>query len=235
MDPLIALGFIASVTESISLHTNLLVPAYRNALLVAKAVESLCLLAPGRLILGVGSGYLREEFDALGVPYDDRNTLLDDAIRTVRRICDERVSEGPSSLEKLQVPAIWIGGNSKAAIRRSVEIGDGWSPIASNSKASTILKTPGISTTEDLNQRIQFLRSYSAQRGRDTPVTICFTPRWAMMPVVKLPEISYMVSNLGELSDLGVSWVTICLPGASLGELEENLEQFGTSVIKVAS
>ena len=84
LDPFVALSFAASATSRIRLQTNLVVPAYRNPFLVAKAAASLDHLSDGRLILGIGSGYLRPEFEALGVAFDERNELTDEAISAMR-------------------------------------------------------------------------------------------------------------------------------------------------------
>src|SRR5690348_8441543 len=78
LDPFVALSFAAAATSSIRLQTNLAVPAYRNPFLLAKSVASLDHLSGGRVILGVGAGYLEPEFRALGVDYAERNALTDE-------------------------------------------------------------------------------------------------------------------------------------------------------------
>src|SRR5262245_21320264 len=75
LDPFVALAFAAASTTTLRLHTNLYVAAYRNPFLSAKAVATLDHLSNGRVILGIGAGYLEPEFDALGVAFDERNDL----------------------------------------------------------------------------------------------------------------------------------------------------------------
>ncbi len=77
LDPLVALAFAAAATRTLRLHTNLFVLAYRNPFVSAKAIATLDVLSGGRVILGVGAGYLEGEFDALGAPFDERNDATD--------------------------------------------------------------------------------------------------------------------------------------------------------------
>ena len=96
LEPTVALSFAAAATQRLRLHTNVYVAAYRNPFLAAKAIASLDVLAGGRVILGVAAGYLRPEFGALGVDFDERNALLDEAIDLMRRVWteDEVAAEG---------------------------------------------------------------------------------------------------------------------------------------------
>lgn len=128
----------ASVTTKIRLQTGLLVLPYRNPLLVARAVASLDVYSGGRVILGVGAGYLTGEFKALGADFEMRNERMDDVIRTLKIAWtqDEFSVEGsdfsardcrilPRPVQQPH-PPIWIGGNSNRAIRRAVELAAGW-------------------------------------------------------------------------------------------------------------
>src|SRR3954453_11970993 len=82
-DPLVTLAFAAAATSTLRLQTNLYVPAYRHPLLSAKAITTLDVLSGGRVIVGVGAGYLEPEFGALGAAFDDRNDVLDQTLRTM--------------------------------------------------------------------------------------------------------------------------------------------------------
>jgi probable F420-dependent oxidoreductase len=140
-DPLISLGFIASVTSRIKLGTSVLVLPYRNPLVLAKSVSSLDALSDGRVILGVGSGWLKGEFKALGVDYSQRGRMTDEYIEIIKELW---TSENPSYQgEKFSFsgirfepkprqkphPPIWVGGESRRAIERAVRYGDGWHPV----------------------------------------------------------------------------------------------------------
>jgi alkanesulfonate monooxygenase SsuD/methylene tetrahydromethanopterin reductase-like flavin-dependent oxidoreductase (luciferase family) len=85
LDPLVALSFAGAATTNLRLHTNIYVPAYRNPFLTAKAVATLDTLTGGRVIFGVAAGYLRGEFDALGVPFERRGARLDTALLAMRQ------------------------------------------------------------------------------------------------------------------------------------------------------
>jgi probable F420-dependent oxidoreductase len=135
-EPLMTLAFAAAVTSRVGLGTSVLVLPYRHPVFLAKALGSLDQLSEGRLILGVGAGWLEPEFDALGVPFDSRGTLVDEAIDVLRAAWDgDPVTfAGPTvrldEMRILPAPArrvpIWVGGHSPPALRRAVERGDGW-------------------------------------------------------------------------------------------------------------
>ena len=138
-DPLIWLAYIASATSTIKLGTGVMIVPQRNPLVTAKAVATLDRLSKGRMILGVGSGWLEEEFDALGVSFDDRGNRTDEYLQTYRAAWENDVAgfngefisfndvyvrPQPSSHH---IPII-VGGHSKRAARRAGEFGDGFFP-----------------------------------------------------------------------------------------------------------
>ena len=121
-EPFTALSWLAGVTERITLGTTVLIAPYRHPLLVARMAANLAELSGGRLVLGVGIGWAREEFAALGVDFHRRGRLTDELITTVREAWqDEGYRAG-------NVP-IWVGGHSDGALRRAVRLGDAWHPL----------------------------------------------------------------------------------------------------------
>src|ERR1019366_9842386 len=80
LDPLVALSCAAAATSTIRLHTNLFILAYRNPFLAAKGIATLDVLSGGRMVVGIGAGYLEPEFDALGVPFEERKDRMDEAL-----------------------------------------------------------------------------------------------------------------------------------------------------------
>jgi probable F420-dependent oxidoreductase len=140
-DPLATFSFLAARTSSIRFVTWVLVLAYHHPLELAKRYGQLDLMSGGRLVLGVGVGTLREEFDALGATYEDRGPRADDAIRALRAVWGRREPEyhGPHyeigglvvepHAPRTDVP-IWVGGRTRRSLRRAIELGDGWSPFA---------------------------------------------------------------------------------------------------------
>jgi probable F420-dependent oxidoreductase len=234
LDPLVTLGVVASATSTLRLQTNLFVPAYRHPLVSAKAIATLDALSGGRVILGVGAGYLEGEFAALGVDFERRNDVLDDAIRTMRAAWAGDVVAGAVSLPlpvQRAGPPVWIGGNSTRAMRRVVELGDGWVPMPSPKAAAAALRTPGLESVGDLRERIDRLRELCAEAGRDGPVDVAFMPRGLDMFTKAAPDHPRVVAELAELASIGVTWATLTLPGETRAELLRGVEEFGAKVI----
>src|SRR5271168_978420 len=137
LDPFVALGYVAAVTSRLRLLTYLSVLPYRNPMLLAKAAASVDILSGGRFILGAGTGYAKAEFFALGVDFEERNALFDEALDVLPLAWSAR----PFSYEGRHFSArdviakprpaqdpipVWIGGNSRLTIRRVAERAQGW-------------------------------------------------------------------------------------------------------------
>jgi probable F420-dependent oxidoreductase len=173
-DPLSVLAFLAAHTQRVELGTAVLVIPYRNPLVVAKQLATIDNLSGGRVVLGTGAGWAREEFEALGVPYDERGPITDEYLRAIlelwtsesprfegRYVSFHDVHAGPLPVRKPH-PPILIGGYGKKAIRRAVAIGQGWFP-------------DGMSLP-DLEQAIGFMRQTAEAAGRD-PASLSVTLR----------------------------------------------------------
>ncbi len=184
LDPFVALSFAAAATTRVRLQTHLCVLPYRNPFLTAKAVASLDVLSGGRVILGAGTGYLEAEFAALGVDFAERNDLTDEAILAMKAAW----SGDPLSLTGRHFeaqdnfalprpvqdphPPIWIGGNSKRAIRRAVELADGWAPMPNPAQTAARRHSAALETLEDLKIRIDYASSHAEAVGRSSSLTI---------------------------------------------------------------
>ena len=140
-DPFVLLASIAAKTKKISLGTSVLILPYRNPIVVAKMISTIDVLSDGRVIFGVGPGWMEEEFDLLGIPFNERGKRTDEYINIFKEVWekDEPQFEGefysfskmkfyPKPIQKPH-PPIWIGGISKKAIGRAVELGNGWHPV----------------------------------------------------------------------------------------------------------
>ena len=141
-DPLIWMAYVASATSSIKLATGILILPQHNPVVVAKQIASLDYLSNGRVLAGMGVGWLKEEFEALGVPFRDRGRRLDEYIKALRCLWTddaptfkgefvnfESVYCRPKPVQK-NVPII-IGGHSKLAARRAGRLADGYFPARS--------------------------------------------------------------------------------------------------------
>lgn len=139
-DPLATFGYLAARTQRIRLVTQVLVAGYHHPLAIAKRYGTLDRISAGRLTLGLGVGSLREEFDLLGAPFEDRGPRADDAIAAVRAALSTPQPEHhgpyydfadflvePHAVQQ-RVP-IWIGGRTRRSLRRAVQHGDGWVPF----------------------------------------------------------------------------------------------------------
>jgi probable F420-dependent oxidoreductase len=122
-EPFTTLAWLAGLTGRIRLGTTVLIVPYRHPLLIARMAANLNDLSGGRLVLGVGTGWAAQEFDALDVPFQQRGKLTDDYLRTLRAAwADQQDYRGG------QIP-IWVGGNSDAGLRRAVRLGEAWHPL----------------------------------------------------------------------------------------------------------
>ena len=139
-DPAATLGFLAACTERIRLATSVVVLGYHHPLALAKRYGTLDVLSRGRLVLGVGVGSLAEEFELLGVPFDDRGARADEALRALRQSLSQREPAAfpgwvvdPHAVQA-HVP-IWVGGRTLRSLRRAVELADGWMPFGLDAPA----------------------------------------------------------------------------------------------------
>ena len=139
-DPLSTFGYLAARTQRIRLATHVLVLAYHHPLEIAKRYGTLDKVSGGRVILGVGVGTLKEEFDLIGAPFDDRGPRADDALKALRASLSQPEPEyhGPLySYEGMVVDPcavqehlpIWVGGRTLRSLRRAVALADGWCPF----------------------------------------------------------------------------------------------------------
>jgi probable F420-dependent oxidoreductase len=172
-EPLTLLSYVAARTQRVGLGTSVLVLPYHNPIRLAKTAATLDVLSGGRLTLGVGVGGVESESNALGSPYAERGAITDEAIAIMKELWTQddprfagkyyRFSGMPFSPKPLQQPHIplLIGGNSRAAIRRAVRLGNGWHPFALSPEA--------------LRQGIGYLWEQAQVIGRDVaevPVSV---------------------------------------------------------------
>jgi probable F420-dependent oxidoreductase len=127
-DPLAMLGWLAATTERVGIGTSVLVLPYRDPVVVAKAAGTADWLSGGRVTLGVGAGWNRAEFAALGVPFAERGKRTDAALRAIRAYRDGEMSARPTGAPGHAIPLL-VGGNTPPAVRRAGALGDGWQPL----------------------------------------------------------------------------------------------------------
>ena len=142
-EPLATLAFLAAETRHVTLGTSVLILPYRDPVFTAKFMGTVDYLADGRLQFGVGAGWLAEEFQSMGVPFEERGPRTDEALRVIRNLWETETSsfEGrwksyanmrmfpKAAASRRGTIPILVGGNGPASIRRAAELGDGWHPI----------------------------------------------------------------------------------------------------------
>ncbi|MBW2231987.1 MAG: LLM class F420-dependent oxidoreductase [Deltaproteobacteria bacterium] len=242
LDPFVALSFAAAATERLRLHTHVLVLAYRNPFLVAKQAASLDVASRGRLILGTAAGYLKSEFHALGADYARRNETADEAIDAIRKAWTEDgvefVGRGfsargnsmrPRPLQRPH-PPLWVGGNSKQAIRRAVERGDGWVPFPNSEKFASRQGTAVIATFDDLRERLDYARAHAERVGRTAPLDVCFAPIGVDMFADHAPNAEGVRAASEELAGMGVSWVALSVPARTRAEYCDRVHALGAGL-----
>lgn len=171
LETLMTMGFLAGATQRIRFATSVMILPYRNPVVTAKMLASLDVLSGGRVIVGVGVGWMKEEFENLQAPdYAARGRVTDEYIRSFRELWtnDRPTFQGQfvnfSNLIFLPKPVqktipIWIGGHSKAALKRAGELGNGWHPIGG---VPTIPLEP-----EDVKRDLATVREHAVKAGRD--------------------------------------------------------------------
>jgi probable F420-dependent oxidoreductase len=215
-DPLLPLSFAAAVTKRIRLATGVVILPQRHPLYLAKEIATLDLLSGGRVILGIGSGWLKEEFDALGIDFHTRGPRTDEAIQAMRACWRDDASSfhgrhfnfGPAlSYPKPagnNVP-IHIGGHSPAAAKRAGRLGDGF--------------FPALSEVPKLQELFATMRDAAQKAGRDPGQ----------------PELSCVaraaVDAIKAFEDIGISRVVVAPPAFDKEGLSRGLEKIGSEVI----
>ncbi len=242
LDPMVALAVAAAATTTLRLHTNLFIPAYRNPFLAAKAVATLDVISEGRVILGVGSGYLQGEFEALGADFADRNDVTDQALEAMKAAWrgESLAMEGPgysapgNTMLPRPVqrphPPIWVGGNSRRAIRRAVELGDGWCPFPNPAKVAARTRTAVITGAADLERQLVYATEHAAAVGRSEPLEVVFIPEGLAMGAREM-DTKRVVASCQELAAIGVGWVTVALPGSTRAAQLSSIAELGENVI----
>jgi probable F420-dependent oxidoreductase len=172
LETLTTMSFLAGATQRIRFATSVMIAPYRNPIITAKMLASLDVLSNGRVIVGLGVGWMKEEFDNLGTPaFAERGRVTDEYIRAFRELwtsdnptfngkfCNfSNIVFSPKPVQKPTIP-IWIGGHSKQAIRRAARLGDGWHPIGG---VPTIPLEP-----EDVRKDLAILTEFARAAGRD--------------------------------------------------------------------
>ncbi len=223
LEPLTVMALVAGVTSKIRLGTSVLVLPHRHPVLTAKMLATIDHLAPGRVILGAGVGWMKEEIELLGVKHERRGAWSDEAIRLMRACwTDARVrfkgefftvdDVGVRPTPAAGTIPIWIGGHTERALKRVVTLGDGWHAA--------------FPTVDKMRDGIAELKKACAREGRD-PATLTVSARVGL-PARKSADES--IAELRALRDLGVHHVILESRMRDLPEMTETYERFAREV-----
>jgi probable F420-dependent oxidoreductase len=229
LDPFAALAYVAGVTTRLRLVPYLAVAPYRNPFLLAKAAATIDRLSNGRFILGLGTGYLKGEFAALGVDFDERNALFDETLDALPlHWSGEPFSYTGTHFEARDAIAlprptngtvpVWIGGNSMLTLRRVAERAQGWMPLTSAQDISATTRTPHLATLDDLAQRIATLRELAGARADQIEICSAYNDATISNPAA---DISRHRDAFAALEAIGVASLVV-----STADLEQPAARF---------
>lgn len=239
-DPFVLLSFVAAATRRLKLQTGVLVLPYRNPFLTARAVASLDVFSGGRVILGVAAGYLRGEFRALGADFDRRNEVTDEYLNAlIAALSQDEFSflgtgyeaRGnrvlPRSVQRPHPPLL-VGGNSRRAIRRAADLGDGWHPFVTAGTLSEVSRTAGMDSDADLAEGIRYLAEYCEQIGREGIPSVVLGSAVVLGPSASSQQ---MVDAIGRYGELGVSGVSVAFGNRTRAEWCDNARRVAAEVL----
>jgi probable F420-dependent oxidoreductase len=185
LEQLSLINYLAGVTSRVRLLTSVMVLPHRNPVLTAKILATADVLSKGRVILGCGVGWMREEFDAIGTEsFDERGAVGDEYIQVFKELWTKDAPEfegkyasfsnitfSPKPVQKPH-PPIWVGGESAPALRRAARLGNAWYPIGANPQFP-------VDTPERFSQFVSRLHRYAREAGRDpADLDLAFNASW---------------------------------------------------------
>lgn len=247
LEQLSLMSFVAGATERLRLIASVMVLPHRNPILAAKMIATMDVLSRGRITLGIGVGWMREEFAALHAPdFDKRGAVSDEYVAIFRKLWTsegpvehrgEHYDFGPLRFQPRPVqrphPPIWVGGHTRPALRRTARLGDGWLPVG------------GVATAPlgpaEFASLVAELRRLAEAEGRDpASITIAFAPR-LNHTATPLPggaerkpfngSSEQIVEDVETYRRLGVSHLSFDFRATTLSETLERMDRFAREVM----
>ncbi len=240
LDPFVALGYVAAATTRLRLLTYLAVAPYRNPFVLAKAAATVDRLSGGRLILGLGAGYQKSEFFALGVDLAERGALFDEVLDVLPlhwrgepfsyrgRHFDARDVIALPKPTQDPIP-VWIGGNTRAARRRASERAQGWMPMPGSPELSRTVQTSTITSVAHLAELIVGVRADAVAAGRTEPVDVLYS--YDDLGEDPTADADRHREAIAELAQAGVNYLKVTSPKASSAATLAFIEAFGATYL----
>ena len=248
MEQLSLLSFLVGVTSSAKLLTSVMVLPHRPPVLTAKILATIDVLSHGRLIVGCGVGWMREEFEALGAPsYDERGSVGAEYIRAFKELwtSDNPAFEGkycrfanvafaPKPVQKPH-PPIWVGGESPAALRRAGRLADAWYPIGTNPRFP-------VGTPAQYAEYATRVKRYAQAAGRDpSALGFAYSASWyndqqaqtlpdgQRRPLTGTPQ--QIADDIKRYEELGISHMHVNLQGETPAQTLERMQRFADRIM----
>ena len=244
-DPLVLLSAVAGATTRLRLLTSVLVAPYYPALVLANQAATLDVVSGGRLILGVGTGWNPDEFEAVGVPVRERGARIDDHLEAAKALWTRRPADfaGPfTTLRAAQLgvppltpggPPVWVGGHSDAALRRALRFGDGWYGTGADADEVTdvrrrlreIAASPGFADAGTADRLTIASAEFLTPPGIPAAVASPGRPLGGAAPTP-----ASVADDLGKLAEAGLTACTLWLPIAA-EHVEQAMEWIAAEVM----
>lgn len=245
LEQLTTLMAIAAITKNLRLLTSVMVLPHRNPILAAKILATIDVLSNGRLNLGCGVGWMKEEFEALSAPsFEERGSVGSEYIQIFKELWTKEnptfngmyasfsnISFLPKPIQTPH-PPIWVGGESSPALRRAAELGDCWYPIGTNPKFP-------LGSAELLKKRIDRLHRYAESNNRDPEtIDLAYSANWFNITSQDMASRTrwfeggsgQIQEDIEQLNSLGVNHLILSFTGDSASEITDNMSKFMSEI-----
>lgn len=253
LEQLALMAFVAAKSSRLRLISSVMIVPQRNPVFTAKSLATIDLLSGGRVTVGIGVGWLREEFEALAAPdFDRRGAVTDEYVRVFKTLWSESPAAFDGEFYRFESlwclprpvqqphPPLWIGGHSRAALRRTARYGDGWHPVGAN-PASPL-------RPEEMRAKVDQLRGLTEAEGRDfSAITVSYkaplydtTVTGAALDAGGTERRPFsgttaqIIDDIGVYERLGVSELILDFRGDKLDDSLERMTSFAADVIPKA-
>ncbi|MBT3371793.1 MAG: LLM class F420-dependent oxidoreductase [Rhodospirillaceae bacterium] len=251
MEQFTLLTWLAAITSNIGLLTSVTVVPHRSPLFMAKSLATIDKLSGGRVTFGCGAGWMREEFEALGLPpFDARGRVTNEYIEAIKAVWtqDRPVYQGEFvNFDKIGMdpkpvqtphPPIWIGGESLSAMRRTVAMGDTWYPFGSNPAFR-------MDKVETYRARVAKLHGLATDAGRDpASIGLAYNCAFHMEEAAEHQDGGRLIftgtaeqraGDIRDFAEIGTTSIIINLTALDLNAMLDRMEDFATNVVPLTS